>query len=67
MNFLKIRNMEHWLIGDASDVLDQETRRSGAWWLSGRFGALRPEGRKFETNSSRNVGTLGKYFNRSCL
>ena len=38
-----------------------------AWWLSGKFGALRPEGRNFESHSSRHVGTLGKSFTRSCL
>src|SRR6218665_3729543 len=27
----------------------------GAWWLSGKFSALRPEGRRFETHSSRHV------------
>jgi|SRR6218665_1025560 len=41
--------------------------KDGAWWLSGRFGALCPEGRKFEYPSSRHVGTLGKIFTRSCL
>ena len=38
-----------------------------AWWLSGRFGALRSEGRRFESRSSRHVGTLGRSFTRSCL
>src|SRR6218665_414305 len=28
---------------------------SGAWWLSGRFGALRPEGGKFEFHSSHHI------------
>jgi len=37
------------------------------WWLNGRFGALHLEGRKFESHSSRHVGTLGKCFTRSCL
>jgi len=33
------------------------------------LGALRPEGTcsKFESHSSRHVGTLGKSFTRSCL
>ena len=30
-----------------------------AWWLSGRFGALCPEGHRFESHSCRHVGTLG--------
>src|SRR6218665_959441 len=36
------------------------------WWLSGKFGALRPDGRRFESHSSRYVRTLGKSFARSC-
>ena len=39
----------------------------GAWWLSGRFGALRPDGRRFESHSSHHVGTLGKSFTYSCM
>ena len=30
----------------------------GAWWLSGMFGALYAEGHRFESHSSRQVGTL---------
>ena len=37
------------------------------WWLSGKFGALRPEGCRFESNSSHHVGTLGKSFTHGCL
>jgi len=37
----------------------------GAWWLSGRFGALHPEGRRFQSHSSHHVGTLGMFFTRS--
>ena len=32
-----------------------------------QFGALRPEGHMFESNSSRYVGILGKSFTHSCL
>ena len=32
----------------------------GAWWLTGKFGALRPEGRGFESHFSSHVGTFGK-------
>ena len=41
--------------------------RSGTWWLSGMFVALFPEGRRFESHSSRHVGILDKSFSRSCL
>src|SRR6218665_1177671 len=37
----------------------------GVWWLSGRFGGLHPEGRRFKSHSSRHMGTFGK-FPRSC-
>ena len=40
---------------------------SGAWLLSGKFEAMRPKGRRFESDSSSHVGTLGKYFICSCL
>ena len=39
----------------------------GESWLSGKFGALRLEGGRFESHSSRHVGTLGKFFTRNCL
>ena len=35
------------------------------WWLSGKFGALRPVGCRFESHSSRYIGTLGKSFTHS--
>ena len=38
-----------------------------AWWLIGRFIAFRSKGRGFESRSSRHVGTLDKFFTRSCL
>ena len=38
-----------------------------AWWHIGRGDAFRPEGRGFESRSSRAVGTLGKSFTHSCL
>ena len=59
----------------SSEILDQEVSTSplldsdfcyGAWWLSGRFGALGPEGRRFESHSSRHAGTLDKSLTRSC-
>ena len=39
----------------------------GEWWLSGSLGALRPEGHRFESHSSRHVETLGKSFTCNCL
>jgi len=35
--------------------------------VSGRFGALLPEGHRFESHSSHHIGTLGKYLTRSYL
>src|SRR6218665_2178105 len=53
--------------------IDQETipllsslTHRRAWWFSGKFVALRPQGCRFEPHSSRHVGTLGKSFTRSC-
>ena len=39
----------------------KETVHEG-WWLTGGFGALRPEGRRFESHPNRHLGTLGKSF-----
>ena len=39
----------------------------GAWWLSGKFGALRPEGRRFKSHCGRQVGTSSHSFTHSCL
>src|SRR6218665_345366 len=39
----------------------------GAWWLSSKCSAFRPEGRRFKSHSGRYVGTLGKSFTHSCL
>ena len=39
----------------------------GAWWLTGRFDAIRPKGHRFKFRSSRHVGTLGKSFTHSLL
>ena len=37
------------------------------WWHFGRVKAFRPEGRVFESRSSRHEGTLSKSLTRSCL
>ena len=57
-----------WL-GFAREVLAKVTLLFilGAWWRIGRVYAFRPEGRGFESRSSRYVGTLRKYFACSCL
>src|SRR6218665_908790 len=36
------------------------------WWLCGKFGALSPEGRRFESHSSHHVGNVGKFFPHNC-
>ena len=39
----------------------------GAWWLIDIVDAYRPKGRGFDSRCNRHVGTLGKFFARSCL
>ena len=39
----------------------------GTWWRIGRVEAFQPDGRGFESRSSRHVGTLGKFLTCSCL
>ena len=39
----------------------------GAWWLSGKFGALHSKSRRFESTYSHHVGTLGKSCTHSSL
>ena len=53
--------------GSAKYVNGRKYVNRGAWWLSGKFGALHPEGRRFESHSSHHVGTLSKTFIRSWL
>ena len=73
-------NKEHdgqpiqWRIIEVDTGTDKRTQiqiraysNGNAWWLSGEFWAVRPEGRRFESHSSRHVGTLGKSFTLSCL
>jgi len=47
-----------------SDHLNSAVMNAGAVVVFGAFGA---EGRWFKSHSSRHVGTLGKFFTRSCL
>ena|SRR6218665_1642599 len=47
--------------------LTAERKCHRAWWRSGKFGVLHPQGHRFKPHSSRHVGTLGKSFTRSCL
>src|SRR6218665_533123 len=37
------------------------------WWRLGCVDSFQPEGRGFDSRSSRHVGTLGKSFTCSCL
>ena len=39
----------------------------GTWWRLGWDDDFQPEGRGFDSRSSRHVGTLGKFFTCSCL
>ena len=39
----------------------------GTWWRIGWVDIFQPEGRGFESRSSRHVGTLGKSLTRICL
>jgi len=39
----------------------------GTWWRLGWVDYFQPEGRGFDSRSSRHVGTLGKSFTCSCL
>jgi len=41
--------------------------KPGAQWLRSKFGALCLEDRRFESHSSRHIGTLGKSFIHSCV
>ena len=40
---------------------------SGTWWRIGWVDDFQPEGRGFDSRSSRHVGTLGKSLTCSCL
>jgi len=40
-------------------------RIEGRVWRIGKFDAFRPKGHKFNSRSSRHVGTLGKSFTHS--
>ena len=50
-----------------TQVRAEELPHWSMWWLSGRFGALRWESRRFESLPSHHVRTLGKSLTRSCL
>ena len=45
----------------------QDLVNCGAWWFIGKFCALCPEGRRFESHSRDHEGILGKFFTHSCL
>ena len=39
----------------------------GTWWRLGCVDSFQPDGRGFDSRSSRHVGTLGKSFTYSCM
>ena len=50
------------------DIQQWSHTSCGAWWFSGKFDALHPEGRRFESSHSRrHVEILDKSFTHSCL
>ena len=53
--YIKLLNLERHL-----NFIQQAFQNIGAWWLSGKFGALHPQCHNFEPHSSRQVSTLGK-------
>src|SRR6218665_2128167 len=44
----------------AANDMKESCMSAGAWWHIGRVDAFRPEGRGFESRSSRHIGTLSK-------
>ena len=48
-------------------IILRTTTKCGTWWRIGRVDDFQPEGRGFDSRSSRHVGTLGKSFAYSCL
>ena len=50
------------------ELNDEDTDSSnGTWWRIGWVDDFQPDGRGFDSRSSRHVGTLGKSFTYSCL
>ena len=39
----------------------------GAWWRFDRVDAFRPKGHGFDSRSSHQVGTLGRFLAHNCL
>ena len=42
-------------------LLEKENNACGAGWLSSKFSALRPDGRRFEFHSSSHVRAMAKF------
>ena len=69
------RDLNTWLSGVLSGECWQQTHMSwicisvysGTWWHIGQVDDSQPEGRGFDSRSSRHVGTLGKSFTYSYL
>src|SRR6218665_3506162 len=53
--------------GQLSFVILCTSAYMGRMWRIGRDNAFRPKGRGFDTRSSRQVGTLGKFLTHNCL
>src|SRR6218665_3103351 len=64
---LKVSLLRYALISKAVMTSVSKLNYAQNQWFSGTFGALRPEGRRFESYSMRHVGTLGISFTHSCL
>src|SRR6218665_241468 len=62
----RIQGAYEFTMGEFIGVSGFNPSKCGSWWLIGRFIAFRPKSRGFESRSSRQVGTLGKSYNRSC-
>src|SRR6218665_1693707 len=59
---IKYEKLQKPLLNELVQQKSSHSPASGAWWLSFKFGALCPGGRRFESHSSRHIGTLGKSF-----
>jgi len=59
---LPLKKYEWWWM-----PLETKAPRDETWWRLGWDDDFQPEGREFDSRSSRHVGTLGKSFTYSCL
>ena len=47
------------IVGPRYEQVGGRVAQRGVWCLSGKLGALRPEGCRLEAHSSSHIGTLG--------